>query len=156
MVNMKIIKLFKILKAITDKTCEHFKSQTLISIRKMCVCVCVCVCVYLVTQLFPLFVTFWTCSPPGSSVHGTMQARILGLVAISYSRGSSQSRGQTCISLLQVDSLPAQPLGKPACVCVCVCVCAQSCLTFCDPTDLLCPWDSLGKKLEWVLISSSM
>ena len=42
---MKIIKLFKILKAITDKTCEHFKSQTLISIRKMCVCVFVCVCV---------------------------------------------------------------------------------------------------------------
>ena len=95
----------------------------------VCVCLCVCVCVYLVTQLFPLFVTFWTCSPPGSSVHGTMQARILGLVAISYSRGSSQSRGQTCISLLQVDSLPAQPLGKPACVCVCVCVRARSVLS---------------------------
>ena len=124
----------------------------------LCVCVCVCVCVHLVTQLFLLFVTFWTCSPPGSSAHRTMQARILEWVAISYSRESSQSRGQTCISLLQVDSLPAQPLGKPAyvcCVCVCVCVRVQSCLTFCDPTNL-CPWDSLGKKLEWVVISSSM
>ena len=28
------------------------------------------------------------CSPPGSSVHGTLQARILGWVAISSPRGS--------------------------------------------------------------------
>ena len=28
------------------------------------------------------------CSPPGSSVHGILQARILEWVAISYSRGS--------------------------------------------------------------------
>ena len=32
------------------------------------------------------------CSPPGSSVHGTVQARILEWVAISFSRGSSLSR----------------------------------------------------------------
>ena len=32
------------------------------------------------------------CSPPGSSVHGILQARILGWVAISFSRGSSQPR----------------------------------------------------------------
>ena len=36
-------------------------------------------------------------SPPGSSVHGTFQARILERVAISSSRGSSQPRDQTCI-----------------------------------------------------------
>ena len=30
------------------------------------------------------------CSPPGSSVHGILQARILEWVAISFSRGSSQ------------------------------------------------------------------
>ena len=29
------------------------------------------------------------CSPPGSSVHGIFQARILECVAMSYSRGSS-------------------------------------------------------------------
>ena len=29
------------------------------------------------------------CSPPGSSVHGIFQARILEWVAISFSRGSS-------------------------------------------------------------------
>ena len=34
------------------------------------------------------------CSPPGSSVHGTLQARILEWVAVSSSRGSSWPRGQ--------------------------------------------------------------
>ena len=34
------------------------------------------------------------CSPPGSSVHGILQARILEWVAISSSRGSSQPRDQ--------------------------------------------------------------
>ena len=33
-------------------------------------------------------------SPPGSSVHGVFQARILKWVAISFSRGSSQPRDQ--------------------------------------------------------------
>ena len=38
------------------------------------------------------------CSPPGSSVHGIFQARILEWVAISFSRGSSWPRDRTCIS----------------------------------------------------------
>ena len=38
------------------------------------------------------------CSPPGSSVHGILQARILLRVAISSSRGSSRPRDQTCVS----------------------------------------------------------
>jgi len=38
------------------------------------------------------------CSPPGSSVHGIFQARILGWFAISFSRGSSFSRDQTQVS----------------------------------------------------------
>ena len=37
-------------------------------------------------------------SPPGSSVHGILQARRLEWVAISYSRGSSQHRDPTPIS----------------------------------------------------------
>ena len=40
------------------------------------------------------------CSPPGSSVYGTLQARILEQVAISYSRGSSGPRDQTCVSYI--------------------------------------------------------
>ena len=41
------------------------------------------------------------CSPPGFSVHGVLQARILEWVAISFTRRSSQPRDQTqvcCIS----------------------------------------------------------
>ena len=37
-------------------------------------------------------------SLPGSSVHGIFQARILEWVAISFSRGSSQSRDRTQVS----------------------------------------------------------
>ena len=33
------------------------------------------------------------CSPSGSSVHGILQARILEMVAISFSRGSSLTQG---------------------------------------------------------------
>ena len=38
------------------------------------------------------------CSPPGSSVHGILQARILKRVAMPSSRGSSQLRDQTQVS----------------------------------------------------------
>ena len=51
------------------------------------------------------FVTPIDCSPPGSSVHGISQSRILKWVAISFSRGSSQPGDWTFISWLQADSL---------------------------------------------------
>ena len=53
----------------------------------------------LVTQLCPTFCGPMDCSPPGSSVHGIFQARILEWVVISYSRGSSQPSDQTHICL---------------------------------------------------------
>ena len=37
-------------------------------------------------------------SPPGSSVHGTVQARVRECVAISSSRGSPPPRDRTCVS----------------------------------------------------------
>ena len=40
------------------------------------------------------------CSLPGSSVHGISQARILELVAISFSRRSSRPRNQTQVSCI--------------------------------------------------------
>ena len=40
------------------------------------------------------------CSPPSSSVHGVLQARILEWVAISSSKGSSRAKDQTHISQL--------------------------------------------------------
>ena len=53
------------------------------------------------------------CSPPGSSVHGILQARILKWFAISSSRGSSQSRDRTCISCLAGRFFTTEPSGKP-------------------------------------------
>ena len=38
------------------------------------------------------------CNPPGSSDHRILLARMLEWVAISSSKGSSQSRDQTCVS----------------------------------------------------------
>ena len=38
------------------------------------------------------------CSPPSSSVHGILHARILEWVAISFSRGSSRPRDRTQVS----------------------------------------------------------
>ena len=43
----------------------------------------------LVAQSCPTLCDPMDCSPPGSSVHGILQARILEWVAISFSRGSS-------------------------------------------------------------------
>ena len=55
------------------------------------------------------------CSPPGSSIHGILQTRIMEWVAISFSRGSLQLMDQTCIfcksPVLQADSLPLRLLG---------------------------------------------
>ena len=52
------------------------------------------------TQSRPAVCNPMDCRPPGSSVHGISQARTLEWVAISFSRGSSQPRGQTHISCL--------------------------------------------------------
>ena len=53
------------------------------------------------------------CSPPGSSVHGIFQAKILEWVAISFSRGSSGPRYQTWVSCIDGYSLPTELWGKP-------------------------------------------
>ena len=48
------------------------------------------------------------CSPPGSSVSGILQARILEWVAVPSSRGPSQPRDQTlvCLCLLNCRQIP--------------------------------------------------
>ena len=50
-----------------------------------------------VSQLCPALYNTLDCSPPGSSVHGIYQARILKWIAISFSRGSSQPRDWTSV-----------------------------------------------------------
>ena len=100
----------------------------------------------LVTQLYPTLYDPVNCSPPGSSVHGILQALILEWVAMPSSRGSSQPRDQTA-------SLPSPALaggffttelpGKPKRMFSLLCLVAQSCMTFCDPMDCSLPGSSL-------------
>ena len=52
----------------------------------------------LVVQSCPTLCNPKDYSPPGSSIHGIFQARILEWVAVFFSRGSSQPRGQTQVS----------------------------------------------------------
>ena len=47
------------------------------------------VCVHVCAQSYMMLCDPMDCSPPGSSVHGVFQTRILERVATSYSRGSS-------------------------------------------------------------------
>ena len=58
------------------------------------------VCVCSVTQLCLTLCDPVDCSPPASSVHGILQARILEWVAISSSRGSSPIQGHSSLIAL--------------------------------------------------------
>ena len=75
--------------------------------RNLCLCVLSCF-----SHVQP-FVTPIDHSPPGSSVHGIFQTRILEWVATPSSRGSSQPRDRTHISCVSVHwqegSLPKVP-----------------------------------------------
>ena len=64
-------------------------------------------------QLSPTLCDPMDCSPPGSSVHGILQARILKWDVISFSRGSSKPRLKARSPALQANSLPSEPPGKP-------------------------------------------
>ena len=68
----------------------------------------------LATQLCPTLCDPMNCRPPGSSVHGILQARILEWVATPFSRGSSQPGIKSRSPALQVDSLPSEPPGSQA------------------------------------------
>ena len=52
----------------------------------------ICAVQCLVVQLCPTLCDSMDCSLPGSSVHGIFQTRILELVAMPSSRGSSQPK----------------------------------------------------------------
>ena len=68
----------------------------------VCMRVCVCVCEYCCLMAKSCLILFNSMdhSPPGSSVHGISQARILEWIAISCSRGSSQPRNRTHVSCI--------------------------------------------------------
>ena len=63
-----------------------------------------------VAQSCPALCHSMDSSPPGSSVHRILQARILEWVTMPSSRGSSQPRSPA----MQADSLPSESPGKPS------------------------------------------
>ena len=68
------------------------------TIWRWCVCVCVCVCAR--AQLCPTHCDPMGCSPPGSSVYGIFQVKILEQVAISCSKESSWPWDWTWVSCI--------------------------------------------------------
>ena len=66
--------------------CVSVLFRSIIFVSFVCVCVCVCVCH---AQSCSTLCHPRDCSPPGSSVHGISQARILEWVAFPFSRESS-------------------------------------------------------------------
>ena len=53
------------------------------------------------------------CSPPGFSLHGILQARVLEWVAISFSRDLPDPGIEPGSPAFQADALTAEPPGKP-------------------------------------------
>ena len=68
----------------------------------------------MLSSIWP-FATPWTaCRPPGSSVHGILQAGMLEWVPIPFSRRSSQPRNQAQVSRLAGGQVPYR-LSQLAC-----------------------------------------
>ena len=112
----------------------------------MCVCVCV-----LVTQLCLILCNPKGCSPPGSSVHGILQATILEWVAIPFSRGSSQLRDQIQVSWIAGGFFTIWATRKAPLKCKNYVLSHFSCIRLfatygLQPARLLCPWDFPSKK----------
>ena len=66
-----------------------------------------------VAQSCPTLRDTMDCSPPGSSIHGIFQARILESVAISFSGDLPDPGIEPRSPELQADSLLSEPPGKP-------------------------------------------
>ena len=82
----------------------------------VCVCVCACMCTH--TQLCLTLCNPMDYSPPGSSVHGVFQARILECIVISFSRGSFWPRDQTHVSCLTGRFFITEPLWCTLDLCI--------------------------------------
>ena len=142
---------------------------------------CVCMCLHresTACKLRPvwLFCDPMDCSPPGSSVHGISQARILVWVVISSSRGSSWPRDWTRVThaswtamwiLYNCTTWEAPRVCACVCVCVLVCMCVFLCVCACLYLCIcvyMCAcmyvcvsgvgfgiWAGRGRKVKWAL-----
>ena len=105
-----------------------------------------CVCV-LVAQSCPTVCDSMDCSPPGSPVHGILQAWILEWVAISFCKWSFWPRDITEIFLTEGSFFTIWATGEV--------LVTQSCSTLCNVVDCSLPGSSVhgifqAKILEWV------
>ena len=101
-----------------------------------------------------LFCNPMDCSPPGFSVHGISQARILEWVVMPSSRGSSWTWDRTRVSCISytVDRFFTTATAAAKSL--------QSCPTLCDPIDGSPPGSPVpgivqARILDWVAISFS-
>ena len=103
-------------------------------------------------QLCPTFCNLMDCSPPGSSVHGILLARILEWVAMSSSRGLSlippALAGRFFTTSVTWETLYAQQIFPVQFSSV-----TQSCLTLCNPIDCCSPGFPVHHQLLLKLMS---
>ena len=97
------------------------------------------------------------CSPPGSSVHGVFQARILEWLPFPFPGDLPYPGVEPTSPTLQAGSLQSEPPGKPRTLPVIV---AQLYLTLCNLKDCSPSGSSFhgvfqARILEWVTISIS-
>ena len=114
----------------------------------------------LVSQWCPTLCNPMDCSPPGSSVHRVLQARILEWVAFPFSRGSSKPRGRTQVSCTAGRFITTSTTWEAPYQGWSGMLVTQSCQTLCDPIDCSLPGSSVhgifqAIVLEWIAISFS-
>ena len=101
------------------------------------------------------------CSPPGSSVHGIFQARILEWVAVAHHKYFGNLTHLVVYFYKEVfESWKSRKYFFATLFINCCCLVAKSCLPLCDPMDNSPPGSSVhgisqARKLEWVAISFS-
>ena len=115
---------------------SHIKKQVYLTVK------------VLVAQLYPNLRNNMGCSsPPGSSVHGILQARMLEWIAISFSRRIS--RDWTWVSCIAGRFFTTVPQGKPLKF-IWKWKVLSRLLTLCDPMDDTVHEILQTRTLEWV------
>ena len=101
----------------------------------------------LVAQSYPTLCDPTDWGPPGSSVHGDSPGKNTGIECHALFQGIFPTQGlnEPRSPVLQADSLPSEPPGKPKGhrANVCCALVAQSCPTLCDPMDCSPPDSSV-------------
>ena len=117
----------------------------------------------MLSQSCPTLRNCMDCGPPGSSIHGILQARILEWVAMPSTRGSSRPEEQTCVSYVPCTGRQVLCyLGSLIYICSGSSsgVSHSAILTLCDPLNCSPPGSSVhgilqARVREWVAIPFS-